>query len=92
MTTVEALNNFKLFKQYNDSINNAQGQRLAATLESEFEFSKKTLEFEKASLRQRWLIFSAFIGLFTFLVILFVVFKNRNKLDKAYLILKEQKY
>ncbi|WP_194973337.1 tetratricopeptide repeat-containing sensor histidine kinase [Aquiflexum lacus] len=84
----EALNNFKLFKQYNDSINNAQGQRLAATLESEFEFSKKTLEFEKASLRQRWLIFSAFIGLFTFLVILFIVFRNRNKLDKAYQILK----
>jgi two-component system, NtrC family, sensor kinase len=84
----EALNNFKLFKQYNDSINNARGQRLAATLESEFEFSKKTLEFEKASLRQRWLIFSAFIGLFTFLVILFIVFRNRNKLTKAYLILK----
>jgi signal transduction histidine kinase len=85
---VEALNNFKLFKQYNDSINNAQGQRLAATLEAEYEFSKKTLEFEKASLRQRWLIFSAFIGLFTFLVILFIVFRNRNKLDKAYQILK----
>jgi len=84
----EALNNFKLFKQYNDSINNDRGQRLAATLESEFEFSKKTLEFEKASLRQWWLIFSAFIGLFTFLVILFIVFRNRNKLDKAYQILK----
>ena len=84
----EAFNNFKLFKQYNDSINNARGQRLAATLESEFEFSKKTLEFEKASLRQWWLVFSAFIGLFTFLVILFIVFRNRNKLDKAYQILK----
>lgn len=86
----EALANFKLFKQYNDSINNARGQRLAATLEAEYEFSKKTLEFEKASLRQWWLVFSAFIGLFTFLIILFIVYRNRNKLNKAFLILKEK--
>jgi two-component system, NtrC family, sensor kinase len=86
----EALANYKLFKQYNDSINNARGQRLAATLEAEHEFSKKTLEFEKASLRQWWLIFSAFIGLFTFLVILFIGYRNRNKLNKAYLVLKEK--
>ena len=86
----EALANYKLFKQYNDSINNARGQRLAATLEAEYEFSKKTLEFEKASLRQWWLVFSAFIGLFTFLIILFIVYRNRNKLNKAYLALKEK--
>lgn len=85
-----ALVDYKLFKQYNDSINNARGQRLAATLEAEYEFSKKTLEFEKASLRQWWLIFSAFIGLFTFLIILFIVYKNRNKLNRAFLILKEK--
>ncbi|MCH6235782.1 tetratricopeptide repeat protein [Cognataquiflexum rubidum] len=86
----EALANYKLFKQYNDSINNARGQRLAATLEAEYEFSKKTLEFEKASLRQWWLVFSAFIGLFTFLIILFIVYRNRNKLNKAFLVLKEK--
>ncbi|MEN2280913.1 tetratricopeptide repeat protein [Algoriphagus sp. SE2] len=86
----EALNKYKSFKLFNDSINTAQGQRLAANLESEYEFSKKTLEFEKANLRQRWLTFSAFAGLFTFLIILFLVFRNRNKLDKAYHSLKEK--
>lgn len=79
-----ALENYKLFKQYSDSINNTQARRLATALESEYEFSKKTLEFEKSSLRQRWLIFSAGIGLVTFLVILFLVYRNRNNLNKAY--------
>lgn len=86
----DALEKYKLFKQYSDSINNTQGKRLATALESEYEFSKKTLEFEKSSLRQRWLIFSTGIGLVTFLVILFLVFRNRNNLNKAYNSLKEK--
>ena len=86
----EALGRYKLFKLYNDSINNTQGQRLAATLESEYEFSKKALEFEKASLRQWWLIFSTMIVLITFSIILFIVYRNRNKLNRAYLTLKEK--
>jgi signal transduction histidine kinase len=87
-----ALDNYKLFKLYNDSINTALGQRLATNLQSEYEFSKKTLEFEKATIRQQWLTFSAFVGLFTFLIILFLVYRNRNKLDKAYHILKERNF
>lgn len=86
----EALDKYKLFKQFSDSINNTQGRRLATALESEYEFSKKTLEFEKSSLRQRWLIFSTGIGSITFLVILFLVFRNRNKLNKAYNSLKDK--
>jgi signal transduction histidine kinase len=86
----EALASFKLFKQYNDSINDTQSQRIAATLESEYEFSKKTLEYEKASLRQQWLIYSAFAILLFFLVILFILSRNRNKLNSAYHRLKEK--
>lgn len=86
----EALKSFKLFKQYNDSINNTQSQRLAATLESEYEFSKKTLEYEKASLRQQWIIFSAFAGLVVFLIILFIGYRNRIKLNKAYKFLQDK--
>jgi signal transduction histidine kinase/Tfp pilus assembly protein PilF len=86
----EALDNYKLFKLYNDSINTSLGQRLATSLEAEYEFSKKTLEFEKAAIRQQWLTFSAFVGLFTFLIILFLVYRNRNRLDKAYQTLKEK--
>lgn len=87
---MEALSSFKLFKQYNDSINDSESQRIAATLESEYEFSKKTLEYEKATLRQRWLIISAFAALITFLIILFIVSRNRNKLNKAYHTLQEK--
>jgi two-component system, NtrC family, sensor kinase len=86
----EALSSFKLFKQYNDSINDTQSQRIAATLESEYEFSKKTLEYEKASLRQQWLIYSAFAILLFVLVILFILSRNRNKLNTAYHTLKEK--
>ncbi len=86
----EALESFKLFKSFNDSINNLNAQRLAATLESEFEFSKKTLEFEKESLIQRWIIFSTMVGLGIFLVVLFIVYRNRNMLTKAYSNLKEK--
>ena len=80
----EALERYKLFKQFSDSINNTQGKRLATALESEYEFSKRTLELEKSSLRQQWIIFSSAIGLITFLVILFLVYRNRNSLNKAY--------
>jgi len=79
-----ALEKYKQFKQFSDSINNTQGKRLATALESEYEFSKKSMEFEKASIRQQWLIFSGGIGLITFLVILFLVYRNRNNLNKAY--------
>ena len=85
-----ALDRYKQFKQFSDSINNTQGRRLATALESEYEFSKKTLEFEKASIRQRWIIFSTGIGLLTFVVILVLVYQNRNKLNNAYQSLKEK--
>jgi signal transduction histidine kinase len=48
------------------------------------------LEFEKASQRQRWIIFSAFAGLFTFLIILFIIARNKRKLNKAYHKLQEK--
>jgi len=86
-----ALKTFKLFKQYNDSINDLRSQRVAATLEAEYKFSKKALQFEKESLRQWWLIFSAFAGLLTIGVILFIITRNRNRLNKAYHTLQEKK-
>ncbi|GAA0877363.1 hypothetical protein GCM10009119_03310 [Algoriphagus jejuensis] len=85
-----ALKSFKLFKHYNDSIHTSQSQRLTATLEAEYEFSKKAMEYEKASLRQQWVIFSAFGGIVVFLVILFLVYRNRNQLNDAYHSLQEK--
>jgi two-component system NtrC family sensor kinase len=86
----EALESFQRFKFYNDSINTSHSQRLTATLEAEYEFSKKALEYEKADLRQRWIIFSAFAGLIAFLIILFVGYRNKKHLDKAYHFLQEK--
>lgn len=79
-----ALRSFQLFKFYNDSINTSHSQRLTATLEAEYEFSKKEMEYERASSRQRWIIFSACAGLLAFLIILFVEYRNKKNLDKAY--------
>ena len=86
----DALKSSKLFKRYNDSIHTSQSQRLTATLEAEYEFSKKELEYEKANLRQQWIIFSAFGGIVVFLVILFLVYRNRNQLNNAYHSLQEK--
>ena len=88
--TSNALISYKLFKQYNDSINGLRSKRVAATLEAEYEFSKKALRFEKESLRQWWLIFSAFAGLLTIGIILFIIARNRNRLNRAYHNLKEK--
>ncbi|WP_051315251.1 tetratricopeptide repeat-containing sensor histidine kinase [Algoriphagus terrigena] len=86
----EALQSFKLFKLFNDSINTSQAQRLTASLEAEYEFSKRELEYEKASLRQKWIIFSTIAGLIAFLIILFVGNQNKNRLNKAYHALQEK--
>ncbi len=85
-----ALQRYKLFKLYNDSINNLESQRVATRLEAEYDFSKKALQFEKESLRQWWLVFSAFAGLLTIAVILFIITRNRNRLNRAYHALQEK--
>lgn len=86
----EALKSFQLFKSYNDSINTSHSERLTASLEAEYEFSKRAMEYERASLRQRWVIFSACAGLVAFLIVLFVEFRNKKNLDKAYHALQEK--
>lgn len=88
--TLAALESYKLFKQYNDSINDINSKRVAANLEAEYEFSKRTLQFEREGLRQRWIIFSAFAGLFSIGIILFILARNRNRLNRAFLNLKEK--
>jgi signal transduction histidine kinase/tetratricopeptide (TPR) repeat protein len=87
--TAASLESYKLFKQYNDSINDLRSRRVAATLEAEYEFSKKALQFEKESLRQQWIIISALAGLLSIVVILVIIARNRNKLNQAYHKLQE---
>jgi signal transduction histidine kinase/Tfp pilus assembly protein PilF len=79
----KAFNNFKLFKSYADSLNNLETARSAAMQEASYNYSKKELQFERKALEQRWLIFSAFAGILSLGIILFIINRNRRRLNYA---------
>ncbi len=79
----KALYNFKLFKSSSDSLNNLETERAAAMQEAEYNYSKKELQFQRKTLQQRWLIFSAFAALVSLGIILFIINKNRSRLNIA---------
>jgi two-component system, NtrC family, sensor kinase len=80
---LEAFRHHKLFKLYADSLNNLETERSAALQLASYEFSKKELQFERKSLQQKWFIFSAFAGLFSFGIIAFLINRNRRRLNRA---------
>lgn len=88
--SMQALKHFRLFKQYADSLRNSEAERMSERLKAEFDFSKKELEFERKSLQQRWIIFSAFAALATALLIIFLVYRSRQKEKKANVVLHHQ--
>ncbi|MCU0376048.1 MAG: tetratricopeptide repeat protein [Chitinophagaceae bacterium] len=79
----EALNQFKAFKFFSDSLNNLGSERAAANLEAERELAQRELKFQKVTNTQRWVIFSAIAGLITLGIIVFLVTRNRNRLNLA---------
>jgi len=79
-----AIKYFKKFKIFADSLQNLESERIVANYKAENEFSKKELEFERKTLQQRWLIFSAFAATFSLLVIVWLVNRNRKKLSHTY--------
>jgi two-component system, NtrC family, sensor kinase len=85
-----ALKHFKEYKVLADSLHNFESERVSATLKAEFNFSKKELEFDRKSLQQRWLIFSAFAALFTLFVIFWIVNRNRKRAHYANKILQQK--
>lgn len=87
---MQALKHFQLFKQYADSLRNSEAERMSERLKAEFDFSKKELEFERKTLQQRWIIFSAFAALATALLIIFLVYRSRQKEKKANVVLHHQ--
>lgn len=86
----KALNHYRSFKQYADSLRNSEAERLSERLKAEFDFSKRELEFERKTLQQRWWIFSAFAALFSALLVIFLVYRSRQKEKKANNILHQQ--
>ena len=86
----QAIRYFRMYKQYADSINNLETQRAAVTAQANRIFSQKELEFQRKSLQQRWIIFSAFAGLLSLGAIVLIVNRNRRKLDRAYTDLQQK--
>jgi signal transduction histidine kinase/Tfp pilus assembly protein PilF len=86
----QAIRYFRMYKQYADSINNLETQRAAVTAQANRVFSQKELEFQRQSLQQRWIIFSAFAGLLSLGAIALIVNRNRRKLNRAYTDLQQK--
>jgi two-component system, NtrC family, sensor kinase len=87
---IQALKHYKMFKQYADSLRNSEAERTGERLKAEFDFSKKELEFARKNLQQRWLIFSVFAALATALLVIYLVYRSRQKEKKANNALHEQ--
>lgn len=78
-----AYENYKLFKQFSDSLNNVEIARAEAMEEASYSYYKKELQFQQKSLQQRWIIISAFGGLLGLGILLFINTRNRNSLNLA---------
>ncbi len=79
----KALNYFKSYKTFSDSLVNIENERQAANFKAGYEFSKKELQFEKEASQQRWIIFSIIAALLSLLIITVNIFRNRKKLNKT---------
>jgi two-component system, NtrC family, sensor kinase len=88
--TAEALKYFKAFKADADSINSLAGKRLALSLEADYGFSKRELQFEQQDLKQRWLIFSAFLGLVAVALVAAIFYRGRQRTKHLYEALQHQ--
>ena len=87
---LQAIKHYRLFKQYADSLRNSEAERMSERLKAEFDFSKKELEFQRKTLQQRWLIFSAFAAFFTALLVIFLVYRSRQKEKRVNKVLHQQ--
>jgi len=91
---MQALYHQKEFKRHADSINNQQTEQRTLNLAADYEYSKKELliraEFEQKNTRKNWIIFSAFAGLFSALVVALLIFRSRQKQKKSNLLLQKK--
>jgi len=76
-----ALKYYRAYKVYSDSLNNLKSERAAVTEKANYEFSKKENEFQRKNLQQRWIIISAFTALLLLAIILWLINRNRKRLN-----------
>jgi signal transduction histidine kinase/Flp pilus assembly protein TadD len=98
---MQALHYYQQFKLYADSINNQQTEQKSANLAADYEYAKKEIvvkaeqekkqiEFQKKTNQQRWIIFSAFAALFSALLVVWLIYRSRQKTKKANDMLQHQ--
>ena len=80
---MNALKHFKLYMQYSDSLNNLAHERAAANEKANYDISQNKIQFEKKSLQQRWIIFSAFAALLTLGIIVWIISRNKKRLNRT---------
>lgn len=88
--SANGLIHFKLFKQYSDSLNNLANERAAANERANYQVSQNRIQFEKETLQQRWIIFSAFAALLTLCVIIWIINRNKKRLNKTNIDLQQK--
>ncbi len=81
---ISAVKHYHLFKKYSDSLNNIFNERAAANYKADYEISKKQLEFQRTTIQQRWLTFSAFAALFTLGIVAWIINRNKKRLNHTY--------
>lgn len=86
----QALYYYKNYKTFSDSLVNIENEREAANYKADYEFSKKELQFEKESYKQRWIIFSIIAALISLLIIIALILRNRKRLSKNNLELQQK--
>ncbi len=79
---IKAFNYYRNYKLYADSLQNIENERASANYKAQYVFSKKELEFERKTIQQRWLIFSAFAALLTLSIFFWFINRNKKRLNK----------
>ncbi len=85
----KAVGYYQAYKLYSDSLHNIASERASASYQSRYEISKKELAFEKRALQQRWILFSALAALLALGIILWIINRNKKRLNQAYHHLQE---
>jgi len=80
----KAIKYYRKYKLYADSLTSIESEKAAANYKAGYEFSKKELEYERRSLQQRWFIFSVCAALFSLLIILGLIIRNRKHLTRSF--------
>ena len=86
----KALAHYQKYKTYSDSIRNLASERIALAFETDYNFSKKEQEYQRKALQQQWVIFSSLAVLAALCIIVWIINRNRKKLNQANRILHQK--